>query len=45
MLVSKMPNQDTFIKMLSKSYRQFKLIEIVDEKRVIEHFQYEFPFY
>ena len=40
-----MQNQDTFIKMLPKSYRQFKLIEIVDESRVIAHFQYEFPFY
>jgi hypothetical protein len=40
-----MKNQETFIQKLPKKLKLFKLIEIVNENRVEDHFSYEFPYY
>ncbi len=40
-----MKNQVSFIKKLKKTLYEFKLVEILSENELKEHFSYVFPFY
>ena len=45
MITASIDNQETYLRQVPKYLRLFKLIEIVNDKTVKEHFKYEFPFY
>lgn len=45
MIASNMDKQVSFIKSLKKIIYEFKLVEIVSENELKEHFSFVFPFY
>jgi hypothetical protein len=45
MLTTSLENNTAYLKIVQKTFHEFKMVEIVNEKEILEHFRFVHPVY